>query len=82
MSNVILISGDVHMGQFYSNKCRSLSGQKNLIELTSSGLSHSQTNFFPFAHRNMVLFTPKFYAVDDPVVALNYGKIKINQGGV
>lgn len=41
LSNVVLLSGDIHAAQFYDNKCRSLSGQRNLIEMTSSGLSHT-----------------------------------------
>jgi hypothetical protein len=35
-----LITGDVHFAQLYQNKCPSLTGQKNLIEVCSSGLTH------------------------------------------
>ena len=30
----------------------------------------------------MVLFSEPFYALDDPFVALNYGKIRIDSEGV
>lgn len=38
---LILLSGDVHYAQIYDNKCRSLTGQRKIIEVTSSGLSHT-----------------------------------------
>jgi hypothetical protein len=82
VSNVVLISGDVHMAQLYENKCRSLTGQRNLIEVTSSGLSHSQKDFFPWAVKNMILHTPKFYAIDVPYIDLNFGEMKITQTGI
>lgn len=41
MSKVVLITGDVHFGQMYENKCRSFTGQKRLVEVTSSGMSHT-----------------------------------------
>ena len=49
VSDVTLLSGDVHMGHMYENQCRSLTGQDTLLEVTSSGLSHTQSNFFPWA---------------------------------
>lgn len=41
VQNVVLLSGDVHMAQLYESKCRSVTGMNTLVEVTSSGLSHS-----------------------------------------
>jgi len=62
-----------------------LTGQRNLIEFASSGLSHSHedfTHFHLFPSKNMALITPDFYAIKDPLVAKNYGRIKITNEGV
>ncbi len=70
------------MSQLYENKCRSLSGQRTLIEVTSSGLSHGQKDAFPWAYQNMALHTPKFYSITDPFVDLNFGEVEVTQQGV
>lgn len=45
VSNVFLITGDVHMAQAYENDCKSLTGINRFVEYTSSGLSHTQYSF-------------------------------------
>ena len=40
VSNVVLITGDMHNAQFFENDCLSHTGSK-LFEVTSSGLSHT-----------------------------------------
>lgn len=41
MENVVLLSGDVHIGQVYKAQCTGFTGQNLLPEVTSSGLSHT-----------------------------------------
>jgi hypothetical protein len=50
-----------------------------LLEATSSGLSHVQPDFFPFAERMMTLNTPRFYKLTDPFMELNFGEIEITE---
>lgn len=60
LSNVVLISGDVHIAQMLENKCRALTGMK-LVEITSSGLSHSQKDFIPYANETAKSVSPSFF---------------------
>lgn len=76
--NVVLVSGDVHYAQLYKDSCPSLTGQNNLWEFTSSGLSHTQDDFLPFAKKNMQYHTANFYSQTDPMVLLNYGQFEIH----
>ena len=62
----------------YENKCPSLTGLANLIEVTSSGLSHSLADFMPFPSRNVQVMTSDFYAITKPFVDLNYGTINLD----
>ena len=41
MENVVLISGDIHLGQLYEAQCTQFTGMNTLPEVTSSGLSHT-----------------------------------------
>ncbi|TNV78551.1 hypothetical protein FGO68_gene9981 [Halteria grandinella] len=41
LAKMVLLSGDVHFSQFYFNPCHSETGGVKLIELTSSGMTHS-----------------------------------------
>lgn len=88
LSNVLLLSGDVHFAQVYENKCISLSGQR-LVEVTSSGLSHTLDDIWssfkaepfetypsPFGMVNAV--TPSFFTLSDPYFDLNFGNIVIS----
>ncbi len=58
MSGVVMLSGDVHMTQIYRNSCPSLTGQPELNEFSSSGLSHTQFDSLPWADLNMKLVGP------------------------
>ena len=78
MENVILISGDVHMAQTYLNDCVSLVGQTNLIEFTSSGLSHVQTAIDPFSSEHATLYTPHEIITSPFFVTLNYGVLEVS----
>ena len=55
-----------------------MTGIRKLVEVTSSGLSHSQKDAFPWAGLNMALNTPRFYSVSEPFVDLNFGEITVN----
>lgn len=63
--NVVLMSGDVHFAQFYDTGCKSLTGMNSLPELTSSGLTHSQADYIPFAYSNMENLTPNFWKTSE-----------------
>lgn len=52
-----------------------------LFELTSSGLSHTQADYYPTAHRNMKNLTPSFYAASEQIFDLNFGNIIIDDSG-
>jgi len=41
VSNVVIVSGDVHYAQIYANTCSSIGGQNSVWEFTSSGMSHT-----------------------------------------
>lgn len=77
MEGVVFLSGDVHMTQVYRNRCPSMTGQSNLLEFSSSGLSHSQYDSLPWAEYNMKLVGPEFYQETDPIVDLNFGLIEV-----
>ncbi len=80
VGQVMLLSGDVHYAQMFDNKCRSLSGQRKLVEVTSSGLSHTQQDFaIPFSVDNMNLVTSKFFSISDAFMDLNFGEIRISK---
>ena len=71
---VLLMSGDVHHAAFFTNQCRSLTGQTELHEVTSSGLSHHIGWYIPFASRLIDLVTPSWHTDNEPVfVDYNYG---------
>jgi hypothetical protein len=64
----------------YETKCKSVSGQL-VTEATSSGLSHTLSDFYPFAKGNMKTSTPNFYQTTDSVIELNFGNIIVNKTG-
>jgi phosphodiesterase/alkaline phosphatase D-like protein len=45
VSNVVIITGDVHHGGMYQTACQSMSGV-HIIEATSSGLTENLDNFW------------------------------------
>ena len=71
---VLLMSGDVHHATFFTNQCRSLTGQTELHEITSSGLSHYIGQYTPLATRLIDLITPSFYTAHEKVyMGYNFG---------
>ena len=75
---MVLLSGDVHLGQFYEAECASFTGQAILPEVTSSGLSHKLDDNFPGA-RYIMHMIAREDAVASPIyMGLNYGHIKID----
>lgn len=78
VSNAVFISGDVHMGQIYQNRCSSLTGQQNLLEVCSSGLTHAVSFYVPFSARNFNLFGADFWKLSEPWVERNYGVLEIS----
>lgn len=47
LTNIILLSGDVHSAEFLQASCQINGKTRRLIEFTSSGLSHSFTQYIP-----------------------------------
>ena len=77
--NVVLLSGDVHLGQIYKAQCPQFTGQSLLPEITSSGLSHTQADFFPHPAGNMRMFsTPETTELASEIfLGYNYGNLLI-----
>ena len=74
-----LLSGDVHLGQLYKAQCTSFTGQNLLPEVTSSGLSHTQADFFPAPRGNFPFLSDK-EAVDSEIfMEYNYGVLDIQK---
>ena len=78
MDNVLLLTGDVHIGQFYQAECPSFTGQTVLPEVTSSGLSHTIDDALPGAHK-VIKMISREDAITSPIyLGHNYGHIKID----
>ena len=73
-----MLTGDVHFAQLYENKCPSLTGQNNLIEVCSSGLTHHMGDVYLTPQKDIKLFFPDFFKLSDPFVGLNYGIVEIS----
>ena len=67
----------MHFAQLYQNKCPSLTGQKNLIEVCSSGLTHHIGEFILTPKKDIKLYFPDFYKLSDPFIGLNYGVLEL-----
>lgn len=78
VSSAILISGDIHMAQIFRNSCSSLTGQPNLLEVTSSGLSHAVAYYVPMSERNFELMNLPMHRLSEPYVDMNYGVLEIS----
>ena len=72
-----LISGDVHLGQLYKAQCPGLAGQNILPEITSSGLSHTQADFFPTPKGNMRFLADKEALDSEIYMEYNYGILDV-----
>jgi hypothetical protein len=77
-SGVILLSGDVHFAQFYSTKCKAMTGYE-LPELTTSGLTHHVNSFFKIADKVLPMVTPDFWTTSEMLVDFNFGLIQIQR---
>lgn len=85
LSKLILLSGDVHFSQFYFNPCDSETGGVKLIELTSSGMTHSAWTqlYCPTAFIEVInpdtWTTDKDTQVRSPIVnELNFGLLEFS----
>jgi len=78
MDDVIFISGDVHNAQASTNRCPSMTGQNQLYEFTSSGLSHTNKDFMYFAQEWDELHHQHFYKASQILNIKNYGVLEIN----
>lgn len=76
MNNVMLLSGDVHFGNAYRSPCSAISGY-DLIEYTSSGMTHTINNFFTILIEFHESLANPQYSAGKYVVDLNYGEIII-----
>lgn len=74
-SGVIILSGDVHFAQFYSTKCKSLTSY-NIIEMTTSGLTHHVNSFFKIGEPLLNSNTHPFWIESDIYIDYNYGMLK------
>lgn len=85
ISNPILISGDVHIGELLHNKCSRYNDKTqkmdhvNIFEITSSGLTHSISNFW------IIHALLRMYQLLDPdnmtydvTFNMNFGEIEIH----
>jgi len=72
LSNVIMLSGDIHYGQISVPPCGLFTP-----EFTSSGLTHA-VGYLPFGHELMnMVQTALYHSTSDIISSLNYGEIKI-----
>ena len=78
MSNVSLITGDIHAAQILENDCISHTGT-NLFEVTASGLSHTQRDQPPylFTRKNTDLVTLDDFAESPSFHDKNYGVFEV-----
>ena len=79
MSNVALISGDMHTAQFYENDCASHTGMNTLFEVASSGMTHTQNENPPFVlqDKNMEFVTLDCFVASPNFMELNYGMFEV-----
>jgi len=78
IEGVILLSGDVHFGELLESPCPVGGMKYNLIELTSSGMSHLDTDHHPTAAYLHETFFPFTWKGSDPIYRLNYGVVEID----
>ena len=82
LDRVILLTGDVHLAHLYEQRCRSLSGHTRLLELTSSGLSHVQSDtHVPFA-KSIAEFISMPWAISEVFMEQNFGELLVSKDGV
>lgn len=71
-SNAFLLSGDVHSATVFQTPCASLTGY-NLLEFTSSGLTHTVHTFFAPVADLFEGFHEPLYTVERIFGEFNYG---------
>jgi len=77
MSSVIFLSGDVHFTQVTKNLCSSQLGY-NLLEVTSSGLTHSLGMDDSPSDYLLDMMTPERYRISELKGRdLNFGVIRV-----
>jgi len=78
ISNIILLSGDVHFSNTYHSACDALIGY-GLIEYTSSGMSHSIDSFkTPLVREGIESLHDPIYGTTRMVTKYNYGEIYVD----
>ena len=78
VSNVVLLSGDVHFANIYHSACSALIGY-NLIEYTSSGMSHSIDSFkTPLVREGIESLHDPLYGTARMVTKYNFGEILVD----
>lgn len=81
MENVLLLSGDIHLGQIYEAECSGFTGQTVLPEVTSSGLSHVQSDLLPHPVHTFRTLTLQDQEASPIFMAKNYGLIAVGGEG-
>jgi hypothetical protein len=77
-SNVLFLSGDVHFANTYQTACSALTGY-NMIEYTSSGMSHTIDSFHVFmVHEFVDMGHDPIYTVERISGAFNFGEVEID----
>ena len=79
MENVVLLTGDAHLGIVWEAECSSFTGQRVLPEITSSGLSHSMHDSWPFSKNIFNKLSIKDSIASDLFIDLNYGYLEIKR---
>jgi alkaline phosphatase D len=68
-NGVVLISGDVHHAQFLSSNCNPFFGSYKLLEITTSGLTHTcNKNIFGFCDQVLDILSPRTFYKSMPIV--------------
>lgn len=78
VSNVVLLSGDVHFANAYQSACKALTGY-GLYEITSSGMSHTIDSFNTALVREFIeVWQAPIYTTNRIVTKYNYGDVIID----
>eukprot|EP00347_Sterkiella_histriomuscorum_P000818 403374396 len=78
-NGIVFLSGDVHFAQIYHSGCASLATGYNLLEVTSSGMSHHADQVLGLGTPMLAITTAPFFIHSKIYMDMNYGFMKIRR---
>lgn len=76
-SGTVFITGDMHYGLMMESPCKAINCGYKILEVVSSGLTHSTADYIAFMPEWSYFFIQPFYSFDKPYSDRNYGLIKV-----